>query len=43
MQITELPRRGSTCQEEQTPFYIATQQWALEPWKGEDRPDLGRS
>jgi hypothetical protein len=37
------PRRGSTCREEQTPSISPPQRWALEPWKGEDPPDLGRS
>jgi hypothetical protein len=43
MQITELSPTRFDLPGRAAPVYIATQRWALEPWKGEDPPDLGRS
>jgi len=43
MQITELPRMRFDLPGRAEPVYIATQRWALEPWEGEDPPDLGSS
>ena len=43
MQITELSPTRFDLPGRADPVYIATQQWALEPWEGEDPPELGRS
>ena len=43
MQITDLSPTRFDLPGRAHPVYIATQQWALEPWEGEDPPDLGRS
>ena len=43
MQITGLPPTRFDLPGRANPVYIATLQWALEPWQGEDPPDLGRS
>ena len=43
MQITELPPTRFDLPGRADPVYIATQRWELEPWEGEDPPDLGRS
>ena len=37
MQITELSPTRFDLPGRADPVYIATQQWALEPWEGEDR------
>ncbi|MGH3229176.1 MAG: hypothetical protein ACRDOA_11450 [Streptosporangiaceae bacterium] len=42
MQITELPPTRFDLPGAADPVYIVTQRWALEPWEGEDRPDLKR-
>ena len=43
MQITELSPTRFDLPGRADPVYIATHQWALEPWEGEDPPELGRS
>jgi hypothetical protein len=43
MEITERPPDAVRPAGERRARYIATQQWALEPWGGEDPLDLGRS
>ena len=43
MQITQLEPTRFDLPGRADPVYIATQRWALEPWKGEDPPELGRS
>jgi hypothetical protein len=43
MEITERPPTRFDLPGREEPVYIATQQWALEPWEGEDPLDLGRS
>lgn len=40
MQITELLPTRFDLPGRADPVYIATQQWALEPWEGEDQPGL---
>jgi hypothetical protein len=41
MEITELPPTRFDLSGKGGPVYIATQRWVLEPWKGEDPPELG--
>ena len=41
MQITELAPTRFELPGRADPVYIATERWALEPWEGEDPPDLG--
>ena len=43
MQITELSPTRFDLPGRAHPVYIATRQWALEPWEGEDPRELGRS
>jgi hypothetical protein len=43
MQITQLGPTRFDLPGRADPVYIAAQQWELEPWEGEDPPDLGRS
>ena len=43
MEITERPPARFDLPGRADPVYIATQRRALEPWEGEDPPDLGRS
>jgi hypothetical protein len=40
MEITERPPTRVSLPGGGDPVYIATQRWALEPWEGEDPPDL---
>jgi hypothetical protein len=41
MEITGLPPTRLDLPGAEEPVYIATQRWALEPWEGEDPPELG--
>jgi hypothetical protein len=43
MQIIELPPTRLDLPNGGEPVYIATQQWVLKPWEGEDQPGLRRS
>jgi hypothetical protein len=43
MEIAELPPTRFDLLGGEEPVYIATQRWALEPWEGEDRPELGET
>jgi len=40
MRITDLPATRFDLPGAAEPVYIATQQWALEPWEGADPPEL---
>lgn len=42
MEITELPATPLVLRPGEDPVYLATQRWALEPWDGEDSPDVPR-
>jgi hypothetical protein len=43
MEITELLPTRLDLPGGDKPVHIATQRWALEPWEGEDPPELGRT
>jgi hypothetical protein len=42
LEITERPSTRFALPGKEEPVYIATQQWALEPWEGEDPPSLAK-
>ena len=43
MEITELLPTRFDLPGGEEPVYITTQRWVLEPWEGEDPPELGRT